>query len=459
MKLSFREKASYGIGALGKDMACGIVNTFLLVYFTDVVGLAPVFVGVLFLVARIFDAANDPMGGWIIDNTKSKMGKFRPWILIGTLTNAVALVFLFYNPHIPGAGLYIYFSAVFILWDITYTFEDVGYWSMIPALAQSEEERNTVSTIPRIFAAIGNVTVGTFTLFAIKMITHVKPELEPTPEQRQTGFFWIAVAIAVIFIVTNVITVLFVKEKYVAPQEKKFKFTEIFTTILHNDQLVIILIAMVLYTFAINLTSNLAIYYFRYDIGNEDLYGTFYMIAGAGQVLAMLLFPFIAKRVPRRKVFIVSATLPIAGYAALYLIGRYMGTNLPLLSVAGFVLFFGFGFSNVLTSVMLADAVDYGEYKLGYRSESIVFSMQPFMVKVAMGLSGLFTGVGLSLFGYVANQKQTEAALVGIRVLMFVLPIVLLMFSLFVYLKFYKLNGKFAEDVRGELAARGVRHE
>jgi melibiose permease len=85
--------------------------------------------------------------------------------------------------------------------------------------------------------------------------------------------------------------------------------------------------------------------------------------------------------------------------------------------------------------------------------------MQPFMVKVAMGLSGLFTGIGLSVFGYMPNQKQTETALVGIRVLMFVLPIVLLMISLFVYLKFYRLNGKFAEDVRGELAGRRVQHE
>ncbi|MBU0926971.1 MAG: melibiose:sodium transporter MelB [Spirochaetes bacterium] len=454
MKLSFAQKAGYGVGALGKDMACGIVNTFLMFYFTDVVGLAPAFLGVLFMAARIWDAINDPMAGWLVDNTRGRMGKFRPWILAGTLSNSVVLLVLFSNPAIRGAGQYVFFSVVYILWGMTYTLEDIAYWSMIPALADDEAERNTISVIPRIFAAAGNVAVGSFGLAIVSAMGRVAPGALPTPEQQSRGFFWLAAFIAAIFIATNVVTVALVREQVVVTSDRKFKFREIFSTIAKNDQLVVIVAAMALYTLAINLTASLGIYWFKYDVGDERLYGTFYLAAGGAQVLAMLLFPAFAKRLSRRRVFVLSAILPVFGYAALYLVGKTAGSNIALMAAAGVVLFFGFGFSLVLTSVMLADAVDYGEWKLGIRSESIVFSMQTFMVKFAMALSGLVTGVGLAAFGFVANARQSQAALTGIRLLMFAVPIVLLAVSLLIYLRRYRLNGEYYARIKAELEER-----
>ncbi|HPE88043.1 MAG: melibiose:sodium transporter MelB [Spirochaetaceae bacterium] len=457
MKLSFREKASYGVGALGKDMACGIVNTFLMFYFTDVVGLAPAFLGVLFMAARIWDAVNDPMAGWLVDNTRGRLGKFRPWILAGTLSNTVVLLALFSNPDVRGAGQYVFYSVVYILWGMTYTLEDIAYWSMIPALADDEGERNTISVIPRVFAAVGNIAVGSLGLALVSKLGGVAPDAMPTPEQQSRGFFWLAALIGAVFVVTNVVTVLFVKEKVVVPSDRKFKFKEIFTTIAGNDQLLVIIVAMTLYTLAINLTASLGLYWFKYDVGDEGLYGTFYLTAAA-QVLAMVVFPAFAKWFSRRRVFILSAALPIVGYVSLYVIGKTTGDGIALMAVAGVVLFFGFGFSLVLTSVMLADAVDYGEWKLGVRSESIVFSMQTFMVKFAMALSGLVTGVGLAAFGFVANAAQSASAVTGIRVLMFAVPMALIVASLVVYLKGYRLNGEYFETVKAELEERRIRH-
>lgn len=457
MRLSITEKASYGVGALGKDMACGIVNTFLMFYFTDVVGLAPAFLGVLFMVARIWDAANDPMAGWLIDNTRTRIGKFRPWILAGTLSNTVVLVVLFSNPGVRGAGQYVFYSVVYILWGMTYTLEDISYWSMIPALADDEGERNTISVIPRVFAAAGNIAVGSLGLAVVSAFGKVAPGALPTQAQQSRGFFWLAVLIGAVFVVTNVITVLFVKEKVVVRNEATFRFRDIFTTISRNDQLVVIVAAMTLYTLAINLTASLGLYWFKYDVGDEGMYGTFYLTAGA-QVLAMLVFPPFAKVMSRRRVFILSTLLPILGYVALYVVGKTLGNNIAMMAVAGVVLFFGFGFSLVLTSVMLADAVDYGEWKLGVRSESIVFSMQTFMVKFAMAVAGLVTGVGLAAFGFVANAEQSASSLTGIRVLMFGVPIVLLLASLGIYLKGYRLNGEYFQRVKDELAARRAEH-
>ncbi len=456
MKLTFAEKAGYGIGALGKDMACGIVNTFLMFYFTDIIGLAPAFLGVLFMVARIWDAVNDPMVGWLVDNTHSRMGKFRPWILIGTLSNAIVLVVMFMNPGIKGAGQYVFYSVLFLLWDLSYTLEDISYWSMIPALADDEGERNVISVIPRIFAAFGNIAVGTFGLVVVNAMGKVAPGALPTPAQQSAGFFWLAAFIAVIFIITNVITVIFVKEKIVVHQEKKFKFREIYTVITKNDQLLVIMASITLYTLAINLTGTLGLYWFKYDVGDAGLYGKFYFTAAA-QILAMFLFPTFAKKFSRRKVFTLSAILPIIGYISLYIVGKAFDDNFILMAVAGLVLFFGFGFSLVLTSVMLADAVDYGEWKLGVRSESIVFSMQTFMVKLAMAVSGLLTGVGLAAFGFVANTEQSPAALTGIRLLMFVVPGLLIVASLAIYLKGYKLNGARFASIKADLEQRRVK--
>ncbi|MGL6132136.1 MAG: MFS transporter, partial [Fusobacteriaceae bacterium] len=152
--LSNRLKLSYGIGALGKDLACSIVYIFLMYYYTDVIGIAPAFAGTLFLVARMWDAFNDPAMGMIVDNTRSKFGKFRPWILVGTILNSIALIALFTKPSgLSGNSLYIYTSIVYILWGMTYTVMDIPYWSMIPSLAKSKKDREQIAVIPRIFAS------------------------------------------------------------------------------------------------------------------------------------------------------------------------------------------------------------------------------------------------------------------------------------------------------------------
>ena len=141
MTLSFKEKYSFGIGALGKDLCYAIVSSYLMIYFTDSIGLASMFVGNLFLVARLLDAINDLAMGMIVDNTKTKWGKFRPWILIGTLMNAVVLVFLFKRPEgFKLSSLYIYYSIMYILWGLTYAVMDIPYWSMLPSLSKTKNK-------------------------------------------------------------------------------------------------------------------------------------------------------------------------------------------------------------------------------------------------------------------------------------------------------------------------------
>lgn len=442
MKLNNREKYCYGIGAIGKDMVYALVATFLMIYFTDVLEISPAFVGGLFFVARIWDAVNDPMMGLVVDNTKTKYGKFRPWILIGTVLNAIILIMLFRNPGLSGNSLLVYISVMYILWGMTYTLMDIPYWSFIPAMTNDPTEREKISVIPRVFASLGNVSISAGGFFIMNNIIN---------KGTAKGFEILAIGVAVVFITTSLITVFNVKEKPTTGNNKKFKFTEIFTTMKNNDQLLAMLASITLYTVAINLTSGLGVYYFRYVIGEENLFGTFMMVAGVAQVTGMMLFTKISAKLSRKKIFVISCILPIVGYFAMFIVGQTFNNNIILILISGFILCLGFGFSQVLSTVMLADTVDYGQYKLGYRSESIIFSVQPFMVKAATAVSGLITGIGLEVIGFAPNVEQTAGAINGMKAIMFIAPSILVILALVVYKKFYKLNGKYHEDILKEL--------
>ena len=211
-KLTSREKYSYGIGAYGKDLACGIVYTFLMIYFTDVVGINPAFVGTLFLMARLWDAINDPIMGMIVDNTRSRFGKFRPWIFIGTILNSVVLFLLFRKPDLEGTSLYLYYSVMYILWGMTYTIMDIPYWSMIPSFTSDSSERDKMSVIPRVFATIGGSTVNTFGLMLISFLGI---------GNNSIGYFRLGVGIAIIFVISTLITVFNVKERNIVENQEK----------------------------------------------------------------------------------------------------------------------------------------------------------------------------------------------------------------------------------------------
>ncbi|NAX07247.1 glycoside-pentoside-hexuronide (GPH):cation symporter, partial [Vibrio sp. V40_P2S30T141] len=190
-KITLQTKVSYGLGALGKDFACAPIYIFLMFYFTDVAGLPAAFVGTIFLAARIIDAITDPMMGVIVDNTRSKFGKFRPWIVIGTLLNAVVLVGLFSTHMFEGTTLYIYAAAAYILWGLTYTIMDIPYWSMIPALSSSRQEREKLVVWPRLFASLAWFVTGTYGLYIVGQLGQ---------GDQGKGFFNVAMLIAVLFI-------------------------------------------------------------------------------------------------------------------------------------------------------------------------------------------------------------------------------------------------------------------
>ena len=147
MELTLKQKAAFGIGAVGKDMVYALSASYVMYYYQDVLGLSASFVGVVLMAARFFDAFNDPFMGVLVAKTRTRWGRFRPWIFSGTLLNALVLYALFAAPVLDEAALMVYFSVVYILWGVTYTMMDIPYWSMIPAVTRTPKDRENLSMV------------------------------------------------------------------------------------------------------------------------------------------------------------------------------------------------------------------------------------------------------------------------------------------------------------------------
>ncbi|MGL4934319.1 MAG: melibiose:sodium transporter MelB [Cetobacterium sp.] len=438
--VSLKMKLSYGLGALGKDYACAIVYIFLMYYFTDILGLAPAFVGTLFLVARMWDAVNDPAMGMLVDNTRSKWGKFRPWIMIGTILNAITVVGMFTKPEaFAGKSLYIYISIMYILWGMTYTIMDIPFWSMIPSLSSDKKEREEIAVVPRIFASLAWLSLGSFGLPLIAF-------LGKGNEGR--GFSLLSLGIAAVFILTSIITVMNVKEQVVSKKaSEKINLKEAFRLILKNDQLVALIGTVLMFNLMAQISGGVAIYYFKYAVGIEKLFSVFTGFSGLAEIGSLLMFPILSTKIGRKKVFFLACALPVIGFLMLFFSGVIAPGNATLIAISGIVAKLGSGLTLGISTVMLADVVDYGEFKFGSRNESVIFSVQTLLVKSASAVSGWLIGMGLSMVGYVPNVTQTASAILGIKYLMIVFPILLSICGYVIYRKYYKLNGEYYDEI------------
>ena len=147
MKLTLKQKAAFGIGAVGKDMVYALSSSYVMYYYKDIIGLSASFVGLILMIARVFDAVNDPFMGVLVAKTRTKWGKFRPWLVSGTVLNALVLYAMFTAPDLKGASMMIFFSVIYILWGTTYTMMDIPYWSMIPAITTTPADTENLSVI------------------------------------------------------------------------------------------------------------------------------------------------------------------------------------------------------------------------------------------------------------------------------------------------------------------------
>ena len=458
MKLTARQKAAFGIGAVGKDMVYALSASYVMYFYQDVLRLSATFVGLILMIARVFDALNDPFMGVIVAKTRTRWGRFRPWILTGTVLNALVLYALFAAPDLSQAGMMVYFSIVYILWGVTYTMMDIPYWSMIPAVTSTPADRENLSVVGRTCAGVGAALIAMFTMLLVGALGG---------DSERAGFKYVALIVSVVFVVTEIVCCAEMKESN-QTEMKTATVKEMFRALFSNDQAIVVVLSIVLINSALYLTSNFVIYFFKYDFGGagwKGSYTLFSTIGGAAQILGMmLLYPLLRKKLSNTGVFTLSLVLALGGYGlllALCLAG--LSGNLIALCVPGVVVFACNGMLSVLTTLFLSNSVDYGQLKTGRREESVIFSMQTFVVKAASGVAVFLTGIGLDLIGLVGDTEETGAVaaqsagtLLGLRLMMTVLPMLVLLAALLLFRRKFILTDEKAAEISRQL--RGEEH-
>ena len=448
MKLRAKEKVSYGLGAVGKDMVYMLSASYILYYYQDILGVSAIAMGVILMAARVFDAFNDPIMGVIVAKTRTKWGKFRPWLLVGTILNAFVLYFMFAAPPaLDGAGLVAYAAITYILWGVTYTMMDIPFWSMIPAFTEGGKEREGLSTLGRSCAGVGSAIVTIITMKCVYALG---------AGDERSGFRWFALIIAILFVVFISITCLTIKEKSTVDVDSP-SVGVMFKALVQNDQAMTVVIAIVLINGALYITSNLLIYFFKYDVGDAkwyDSYTLFNTVGGATQILSMMIiFPFMRKLMSTIRVFYLSVVMAISGYVLLFALMFTGATSMAALLIPGILIFIAFGMLTVLTTVFLANTVDYGEVKNGRRDESVIFSMQTFVVKLASGVSAFIASICLTICNLsndtsdVVVEVSKEANVMGVRFAMSALPVIGLIAALILFAKKYILTDAKLEEI------------
>lgn len=449
---SKQNRFTYGLGTVGRDMVYTMVSMYLMFYLTDVLELDA---GVLWwitgiiTVARIFDAFNDPFMGVIVDNTQTKWGKFKPWICIGAVLSGIFTVLLFTDLGMKGSAYIISFGIIYLAWGISYTMNDISYWSMLPTLSQDQRVREKIGSIARICASVGLFLV-------VALIVPITTALGNALGSMQKGYFALAVIIVCIMIVFQSITVFGVKEPK-SMQEMQKEHTsvkDLVRIIFKNDQLLVTAVSMALFTIGYNTTTSFGLYYFKYVYGDEGMYSVFAVILGVSQIFAMSVFPMLGAKFSRKKLFSFATLLVVIGYVIFF----FAPTNMMLfIGIAGVILFVGQAFIQIMVLMFLTDSVEYGEWKFGKRNDSVTFSLQPFINKMGGAVAGGVTGAIVIISGMKEAQTaadMTESGLFILKMAMMVFPLICIVISFLMYRAKYILDEKMYQRIVEELNER-----
>ena len=441
--LDRRNKYCFGLGTIGRDMFYSLESMYLLFFLTEVRQLDDTMlalVGGVLTVLRILDAFNDPITGVIIDNTHSRWGKFKPWILTGALVSALCLLVLFGDIPVTGAGYVVIFALAYILWDIFYGVNDIAYWTLLPALSLDQQQRERYGAFARICANIGMYAVVVGVLPATSALTDV------FGGDGKKGWFTFAVIVCVLMIGFQLFTLLGVKER-----------RELGKVLFANDQLLWTAVSMALFMIGYCTTTSFGTYYFKFAYGDENMYSVFAGVLGVSQLAALLVFPRFAAKFSRKKLYSAATVLVVIGYAVFF----FAPMNMVPIAVAGVLLFVGQAFIQTLMLMFLADTIEYGQWKLGRRNDSITFSVQPFINKIGAAIATGVVTVTLIVSGINRAETAQDVTAQGLLIMKFAmmaLPLLAILVGYVVYLRKYRIDAAYYNHILEELRQRGDIH-
>lgn len=448
-KLDRRNKVFFGLGTVGRDMFYAFEANALLYFLSNVLSLPiAVFaaVSLVLSVLRICDALNDPITGLIIDNIHSPWGKFKPAIAVGGVLSVIFYLVMFGNIG-SGTAFVVVFAVAYILWDVSYGINDIAYWTLLPTLTVDQKQRENFGAFARICANIGMYIV----MVGWQPITSA---LGNTP----SAWFKVAAVISVLYLAFLCFPLFGVKEDLKRfKEEKGTSLRQMWDALTKNDQLMWTTLSMALFMVGYCTTTGFATYYMQYLFGNINMYAVLAGVCGVAQLAALMVFPLFSKKHTRRQLYTGATILVVAGYAVFF----FAESSLILIAVAAVMIFVGQAFIQLLMLMFLADTIEYGQWKLHKRSESITFSIQPLINKIGGALSTAVISLSVILAGIKTKDSDVAAAAIGaagkmtIKGFMFVLPLIFIVAGYFIYRAKYTIDEESYKRILGELKERG----
>ena len=400
-KLDTRTKWSYCIGATGRDAAYALVSMYLILYVQYTMNLTSVQFAVIsgvMIVCMVWDAINDLLMGIIIENTHFKMGKFKPWILIGSITNAVVIVCLF-TIRPGGWGFVGFYSLFYLLWGMTYTMNDIAYWGVLPSLSSDSGTRDTLVTIMSIFVCIGQ--------FSVAGVVPVVIAGNAVAAYRVVAF-----VVALALIAFQLLTAFGIKEKDRKEQADKLSLKDMYHIFARNDQLVAAGIASIFFNITCNILIIFGVNFFYIEYGYSEsgnLVFYFTVMYGLGMLISQASYAFLAKHFSREKILRVCFVALLLGYACFMGFGYILPKNVILLNTIGFIIFFFQGLMNLAIVVMINNTIEYDEARFHERHDSVISAVRSFSVKLAGGINQGLSALVLIVSGIYAKSQSISA--------------------------------------------------
>ena len=474
----------YPLGTVGRDMVYCLFANFLLTFVLITKNLTAaqltVITGIM-VAARIFDALNDPIMGNIIEKTRTRWGKFKPWLLIGGITSSAVVIAAFNNSRINGWGFVVYFGVIYFLYSITYTMNDISYWGMVPALSSNADTRNQFTSRATLFAGIG----GTLASVLIPMLTTGGMAIGGN---AVTAYGTVAIIICILSPLFMMFTLFGVQENRsdMAKPAPRISLKMIAKTITGNDQLMWISLIFLLQQIGNGLVvGGLGSFYIYFEFGYAGgLYSLFTMLGMSVTAFLMIFYPAISRKLQRKRLMGILQNVGLVGYLVMLLAGLLM----PSTMIKFYIITFGYMMANfgqygfyLVMMISIINTVEYNEHKHGKRAEAIISSLRPFLTKLGSALCVALTSATYLIFrvteitngissaenaaamdasydktgvisALLANVKKSQS--LGLLLAMTIVPLAFMLVAFFLYRAKYKLDEPEYERICKELEYR-----
>ena len=454
-KLPLGSTIAYAIGSSGSNVSFYMINNYLMLFYTDIVTLSAAAISAIMLIARIWDAVNDPMMGMIEDRTRSRWGKFRPWLMIGPPFLAIFNLLTFTVFPLQGAAKVIVCGLCYIGAGMAYTVVQVAINGLVNRITDDSQSKMNVIAIAQIANQIGQVIIAAVLM---PVILHFSSAVGADGAKVADGHGYFMGTLFVGLVTIPMIWVAAWKcrevssDEPVAVQKKEKKpIGESLKLMVKNDQLVFSVLSTFLACVGIIGRYAVLSYYIIYVVGSYTLIAPVFSVMSFAQMVGNMPLPWLTKKFGKIKIYVAFNFLSAAALILLFFLSK-APNNAMIIAMSAVIGFLSA--SGSISYPFTCDSVEYGDWKYGIRDDGLAFSIMSFGVKLSQALTGAIAAPILVAMGYVANQAQAPTTVNGINALVNIAPAVMLVIAMLPILFKYRLDEKTMEKISSELVER-----